>query len=68
MTFIEADEATFAKWHKYTNQNGRFEFRELPDGRKVIHEEILNSPDFPEILLDLEKLPKTIYSDENETI
>ena len=63
MIFLEADEATFEKWHKYTNANGRFEFRTLEDGRKVVHEGILNSPDFPEILPDLEKLPKTIYNE-----
>lgn len=65
MMVIEADEATYNKWHKFTNKNGRFEFRELPDGRKIIHAEILNSPDFPEIKPDLDRLPKTTYNEQD---
>lgn len=66
MIFLEADEKTFQAMQGYFNSNGRFEFRELPDGRWVIHESIVNSPDFPELIPDLQKLPKTTYTDEAE--
>lgn len=66
MIFLEADEPTYNKWQKYTNSNGRFEFRELADGRKIVHVDILNSPDFPELIPDLEKLPQTTYTENNE--
>ena len=63
MIVLEADEATFKKCHKYTNANGRFEFRELSDGRWIIHEDILNSPDFTELIPDLCKLQKINFNE-----
>lgn len=65
MNFLQSDEATFEKWHKYTNINGRFEFRELEDGRKIVHQDILNSTDFPELIPDLQKLPKIEYNEQD---
>lgn len=66
MIFLEADEATFKALQGYCNKNGRFEFRELPDGRWVIHEEILDSPSFVELVPQLSKLPKTTFEDEQD--
>jgi len=65
MIFLEADEATFKALQGYCNANGRFEFRELPDGRWVIHESILDSNDFPELIPDLKKLPKIEYNEQD---
>lgn len=64
MICLEADEATFKALQGYCNANGRFEFRELPDGRYIIHEGIIESNKFVELVPQLSKLPKTIYSDE----
>lgn len=65
MEFLEANDSTFKAIQGYCNPNGRFEFRELPDGRKVVNEDILTSPDFPELIPQLSKLPKTTF-DEND--
>lgn len=63
MIVLEADEATFKAMQGYFNDNGRFEFRELPDGRWIIHEGIIESPDFPELIPQLSKLPKTTFNE-----
>lgn len=64
MICLEADEATFKALQGYYNANGRFEFRELPDGRWIIHEQILVVPDFVELVPQLSRLPKTTFEDE----
>lgn len=66
MIFLEADEKTFQAMQGFFNSNGRFEFRLLPDGRWVIHDSIVDSNDFPELIPDLKKLPKTTYTDEEQ--
>lgn len=65
MICLEADEQTFKSLQGYCNANGRFEFRELPDGRYIIHEGIIESDKFAELVPQLSKLPKTIYINEN---
>lgn len=65
MICLIADEKTFNALQGYCNKNGRFEFRPLPDGRNIIHIEILQSEDFPELIETLRKLPKETYT-ENE--
>jgi hypothetical protein len=66
MICLIADDKTFDALQGYCNSNGRFEFRPLPDGRNVIHEEILQSEDFPELVPQLSKLPKTTYNEQND--
>lgn len=65
MICLIADEKTYNALQGYCNANGRFEFRPLPDGRNIIHEEILQSEDFTELIPQLSKLPKTNF-DEND--
>ena len=65
MIFLIADEKTYKDLQGYCNDNGRFEFRPLPDGRNVIHEEILQSEDFPELVPQLSKLPKETYNEQD---
>ena len=64
MICLVADNKTFDALQGYCNANGRFEFRPLPDGRNIIHEEILQSEDFTELVPQLSKLQKIIFTDE----
>ncbi len=66
MICLEADEATFKALQGYCNANGRFEFRELPDGRYIIHEGIIESNKFAELVPQLAKLPKTTFVENND--
>lgn len=65
MICLIADEKTFNALQGYCNPNGRFEFRELEDGSWIIHEGIIESPDFPELVPQLSKLPKTTYNEQD---
>jgi hypothetical protein len=66
MICLEADDATFKALQGYCNSNGRFEFRELPDGRWIIHEGIVDAPDFTELVPQLSKLSKTTFVENND--